>query len=106
MAMVTMIMEEEYTATEGMDLTNRHVISVSGPSGQYFDKASRAVNGIVMLKRRSNAARWATRISLVFSVLAFVVPPGRRVLDCRYSDKSSRALQEKDAMVKHTYNPI
>ena len=55
--MVTMIIEEEYTATDGMDFTNRHIITVSGPRGQYLDKASRAVKGIVILKRRSKAAR-------------------------------------------------
>ena len=40
---------------------------MSDPSGQYFDKASIAVKGIVMLSNKSNTAKWATRISLVFS---------------------------------------
>ena len=104
-------MEEEQTAADGIDLIKRQIISVSDPSGQYFDKASIAVKGIVMLSNKSNTAKWATRISLVFSEDLALREGAEfeillRLRLCEQRASRSKELAENDARVNITYRKM
>ena len=66
--MMVMSADDENTITDGDDLVSLHKISVFFPSGQYFDKPSIAVKGIVRDKTISTEARRIIKRSFVFSL--------------------------------------
>ena len=50
-------MDEEYTTMDGDDFVAWHKSFVFFPKGQNFERASRAVRGIVKLNKMSRTAR-------------------------------------------------
>ena len=50
-------MDEEYTTMDGDDFVAWHKSFVFIPKGQNFERASRAVRGIVKLNKMSRTAR-------------------------------------------------